>query len=134
MSEFILSACSTADIKKEHFEKRNINYICFHYNLGGIDYMDDLGQSVPFNEFYARMVAGEDTRTSQINVDEYNVVVAEVKGTKDIGLLLKLEGAKDGKWIEKTFTLTGEKQVIKWAVPTENLTRGTSDIKLLFSS
>ncbi len=71
MSEFILSACSTADIKKEHFEKRNINYICFHYNLGGIDYMDDLGQSVPFNEFYARMVAGEDTRTSQINVDEY---------------------------------------------------------------
>ena len=70
--------------------------------------------------------------TLKQNVDEYNVVVAEVKGTKDIGLLLKLEGAKDGKWIEKTFTLTGEKQVIKWAVPTENLTRGTSDIKLLF--
>lgn len=71
MSEFILSACSTADIKKEHFEKRDIKYICFHFNLGGTDYIDDLGQSVPFNEFYSRMVAGEDTRTSQINVDEY---------------------------------------------------------------
>ncbi len=71
MSNFILSACSTADITKEHFENRNIEYICFHYNLGGTDYSDDLGQSVPFGEFYDRMVAGEDTRTSQINVDEY---------------------------------------------------------------
>ncbi len=71
MSEFILSACSTADISYEHFEKRNINFICFHFNLGGTDYTDDLGKSVPFKEFYARMVAGEDTRTSQINVDEY---------------------------------------------------------------
>lgn len=71
MSDFILSACSTADISKEHFESRNVQYTCFHYNLGGTDYSDDLGQSVPFEEFYDRMVAGEDTRTSQINIDEY---------------------------------------------------------------
>lgn len=71
MSEFVLSSCSTADITKEHFESRNIKYICFHYNLGGTDYLDDLGQSVPFKSFYKRMVDGEDTRTSQINVEEY---------------------------------------------------------------
>ncbi len=71
MSEFILSCCSTADLSKEHFEERNIDYICFHYKLNGVDYADDLGQSIPFEEFYQRMDSGEDTQTSQINVSEY---------------------------------------------------------------
>ena len=71
MAEFILSCCSTADLSKEHFESRNIRYICFHYKLNGIDYSDDLGQSIPFEEFYQRMDSGEDTQTSQINVTEY---------------------------------------------------------------
>lgn len=71
MSEYILSCCSTADLSKEHFEKRDIKYICFHYKLNGVDYSDDLGQSIPFEEFYQRMDSGEDTQTSQINVTEY---------------------------------------------------------------
>ena len=71
MSNYILSCCSTADLSKEHFEKRDIEYICFHYKLNDVDYSDDLGQSVPFEEFYRRMDEGEDTCTSQINVSEY---------------------------------------------------------------
>ncbi len=71
MSDYILSCCSTADLSKEHFEARDIKYICFHYKLNGIDYSDDLGQSIPFEEFYQRMDSGEDTQTSQINVTEY---------------------------------------------------------------
>ena len=71
MSEYILSCCSTADLSKKHFESRNIEYICFHYKLNGVDYPDDLGQSIPFEEFYKRMDSGEDTQTSQINVTEY---------------------------------------------------------------
>ena len=71
MPDYILSCCSTADLSKEHFESRNIEYICFHYKLNGVDYLDDLGQSIPFEEFYQRMDSGEDTQTSQINVTEY---------------------------------------------------------------
>ncbi len=71
MSEYVLSCCSTADLSKEHFESRNIKYICFHYKLNGVNYADDLGQSIPFEEFYSRMDSGEDTQTSQINVTEY---------------------------------------------------------------
>ena len=71
MPDYILSCCSTADLSKEHFESRNIEYICFHYKLNGVDYFDDLGQSIPFEEFYQRMDSGEDTQTSQINVTEY---------------------------------------------------------------
>ena len=71
MSEYILSCCSTADLTKEHFESRNISYICFHFALDGVEYMDDLGETMPFEEFYSRMSKGADTRTSQVNISEY---------------------------------------------------------------
>lgn len=71
MNEYILSCCSTADLSEEHFRSRSISYICFHYELDGIQHPDDLGRSIPFDKFYEAMVNGADTKTSQINVDEY---------------------------------------------------------------
>jgi DegV family protein with EDD domain len=85
MSNYIVSCCSIADITKEHFEKRNISYICFHFLMDGKEYTDDLGQSIPFEEFYAKMAAGADTSTSQVNVNEYVDYFTEiVKQGKDI--------------------------------------------------
>ena len=71
MADYILSCCSTADLTKEHFEERDIHYVCFHYAIDGQEYMDDLGVSMSFEEFYARMAKGADTRTSQVNISEY---------------------------------------------------------------
>lgn len=71
MEQYILSCCSTADLTKEHFERRNIEYICFHYFLNGTQYPDDLGQTIPFPQFYEAMQNGAETSTSQINVSEY---------------------------------------------------------------
>ncbi len=71
MSNYILSCCSTADLSKEHFEKREIHYICFHFMLDDITYPDDLGQSIPFPEFYQKMADGAMTKTSQVNADEF---------------------------------------------------------------
>ena len=71
MSDYILSCCSTADLSKEHFEKREIHYICFHFMLDDITYPDDLGQSIPFSEFYQKMADGAMTKTSQVNADEF---------------------------------------------------------------
>lgn len=71
MANYVLSCCSTADLTKEHFKNRDIHYICFHYKLDGVDYPDDLGQSIPFEEFYKAMDNGADTATSQVNVSEY---------------------------------------------------------------
>lgn len=72
MNEYILSCCSTADLSEAHFRSRSISYICFHYELDGVQYLDDLGRSMPFDNFYDAMTAGADTRTSQINVEEYS--------------------------------------------------------------
>ena len=71
MADFVLSCCSTADLTKEHFQQRDISYICFHYQLDGVDYPDDLGESMPFDKFYAAMANGADTRTSQVNISEF---------------------------------------------------------------
>lgn len=71
MSEYILSCCSTADLSEEHFRSRGISYICFHYELNGVQYLDDLGRTMPFDKFYQAMTDGADTKTSQINVDEF---------------------------------------------------------------
>lgn len=71
MGNFVLCCDSTADLSKEHFERRDIHYVCFHFFLDGKEYFDDLGQSVPFDQFYQAMADGAETSTSQVNVDEY---------------------------------------------------------------
>ena len=71
MRDYVLSCCSTADLTHEHFESRDIHYICFHYFLDDKEYPDDLGQSVPFDQFYEAMSKGADTRTAQVSIGEY---------------------------------------------------------------
>jgi DegV family protein with EDD domain len=55
----------------DYFKKRNIPYVCFHYFLDGKEYPDDLGQTIPFEEFYRRIAAGAMPTTSQVNVGQY---------------------------------------------------------------
>ena len=71
MGKYIISCCSTADLSEEHFKERNISYICFHFELDGKEYQDDLGKSIPFDKFYQAMQDGAETKTSQINADEF---------------------------------------------------------------
>lgn len=71
MSKYILSCCSTADMPESFFNERNIPYVCFHYTLDGKEYADDLGKSVPFEEFYKRIADGSMPTTSQVNTDQY---------------------------------------------------------------
>lgn len=71
MNDYILSCCSTADLTYEQFKERKISYICFHYELDGVEYPDDLGQSMPFDELYKAMTNGSTTKTSQVNSSEF---------------------------------------------------------------
>ena len=71
MSDYVLSCCSPADLSKEHFERRDIHYVCFHYILDGKEYPDDLGQSVSFPDFYKAMAEGAETSTSQVSISDY---------------------------------------------------------------
>lgn len=71
MNDYILSCCSTADLTKEHFNARGIHYVCFHFAINGEEYIDDLGESMPFDVFYKKIADGAETKTSQVNISEY---------------------------------------------------------------
>lgn len=71
MNTYVLSCCSTADLTAEHFAARDIRWLPFHFSLGGKQYDDDLGKSVPFPEFYEAMRRDVMTMTSQPNTDEF---------------------------------------------------------------
>lgn len=71
MTKYVLTCCSTADMSLEYFKKRDIPFISFHYILDGKEYPDDLGQTIPFKEFYSRVAAGSMPTTSQVNANQY---------------------------------------------------------------
>ncbi len=84
-TNYIISCCSTADLSMEHFKTIDVKYICFHYELNGKQYLDDLGQSISFEEFYESMKNGASTKTAQVNAQEYEEFFEEyLKQGKDI--------------------------------------------------
>ena len=72
MNNYVLSCCSTVDLTTEKLASRNIAWASFHYFLNNTEYIDDMfHSSMSAKSFYDGMVGGVDTRTSQINTDEY---------------------------------------------------------------
>lgn len=71
MRKYILSCCSTSDLTEKHLSERDIHYISFHFSLDGKKYSDDFGKTIPYADFYKAMVDGAETKTSQVNIDEY---------------------------------------------------------------
>lgn len=68
---FTLTCCSTADMSNEYFASRNIPYVSFHYIMEGRQYPDDLGKTIPFDVFYAKIAAGAMPTTSQVNAEQF---------------------------------------------------------------
>ncbi|MGI6220796.1 MAG: DegV family protein [Coriobacteriales bacterium] len=72
MSDFIISCCSTADMREEQFRELDIKVIFFHFSLDGKQYDDDLGKSIPYEDFYRMMAEpNSETMTSQPNKGEF---------------------------------------------------------------
>lgn len=71
MKIFTLTCCSTADMPLEFFKENDIPFACFHYTMDGVEYPDDLGQTVSFSDFYRRVADGAQPTTSQVNPEAY---------------------------------------------------------------
>lgn len=71
MGDYVLSCCSTADLSQEWFDRRNIKVVYFHFELDGVDCLDDCGKTLPSEELFRKMDAGAQTRTSQVSTGEY---------------------------------------------------------------
>jgi len=71
MAEYVVTACSAADLSNDYFKSINVPYVSFHYELGNETHADDLWQTMDPHTFYRRMLNGENSRTSQVNMTEY---------------------------------------------------------------
>ncbi|MDR0445883.1 MAG: DegV family protein [Oscillospiraceae bacterium] len=71
MPDYVITCCSTADLPREYFEKRNVPLGYFKFTMNGKEYIDDLGETMPFKDFYAAISAGAMPVTSQLNISEY---------------------------------------------------------------
>lgn len=78
MSDYVLSCCSTVDLTREKLESRGIRWLPFHFELNGVDHLDDFGETMSYQDFYDAMEAGSSTKTSQINVKEYEDYFEEI--------------------------------------------------------
>ncbi|MBR3317224.1 MAG: DegV family protein [Atopobiaceae bacterium] len=96
MADYALSCCSTADLTLDHFNRRDIRWVPFHYELDGVQHLDDLYQTMDAQTFYDAMAAGADTKTSQINVqefkDHFEKILAEGKNILHVTLSSGISG------------------------------------------
>lgn len=71
MSDYVLSCESTVDLTPEKIQELGLECIFFHFYIDGVEYADDLGQTIPFDKFYQAMKDGAETKTAAIGTGEY---------------------------------------------------------------
>ena len=71
MPGYVISCCSTADLTKEWLEGRDIKFVYFNYQLDGVSCKDDFGVTNPPAQLYAKMLSGQDCKTSQVATGDY---------------------------------------------------------------
>ena len=105
MSDFQLSCCSAADLSEEYFKERDIMYLSFHFEMDGVDHLDDLGKSLPPEELFRRMDNGAKTKTSQITINEYTdyfrAILSEGSDLLHVTLSSGLSGTYNSAMIAK---------------------------------
>ena len=71
MNPYMITCCSTTDLPQSWFDEHLVPYVCFHYTMNGKEYPDDLGKSIPFDQFYKLIEEGAEPITSQVNAEQY---------------------------------------------------------------
>ncbi len=68
---YILSCCSYTDFSAQKMKDLDIKYICTPYMMDGKTYIDDLGETTSYEEFYKAMENGAVTNTYQLNQNDF---------------------------------------------------------------
>ncbi len=97
MASYCLTCCSTADLTKERLDARGIKYVCFHFTIDGVEYCDDLWQSMRPQDLFNAMSNGAETKTSQACSSEYielfEPILAEGKDLLHVTLSSGISGS-----------------------------------------
>ncbi|MBQ8546378.1 MAG: DegV family protein [Clostridia bacterium] len=69
MNNYVIATCSTSDVSPEYLKERKIDFLKFTYSLDGVDYLDDMGISMPYKQFYDAMKNGSETKTTLPSIE-----------------------------------------------------------------
>lgn len=85
MREFIIMTDSCCDLPKEYIYENNIPFAMLPFNYNGVEYLDDLGQTVSQKQFFDDLRDGALPKTSQANSESfYKIFKAAAESNKDI--------------------------------------------------
>lgn len=68
----------------------------FHYLIDGVEYPDDLGQTMPFDAFYQKISDGAQPTTSQVNAEDYEKMWEPLLAAGEDVLHITLSGGISG--------------------------------------
>ena len=71
MKKFVLVANSTTDETAEYYERNEIRCAALSFTIAGRTIKEDFGRTMPFQEFFANLRAGNMSTTSQAQVEDY---------------------------------------------------------------
>lgn len=71
MENYILSCCSTMDLRKAWAEERGVNLIYAKFFLEEEEFRDDFYESISQDKLFEQMLSGKKSQTTQVNTEEY---------------------------------------------------------------
>ena len=71
MENYVLSCCSTMDLRKGWAEEHGVNLIYAQFFLEEEEFSDDFYESISQEKLFERMLSGEKSQTTQVNTEEY---------------------------------------------------------------
>ena len=71
MENYVLSCCSTMDLRKGWAEEHGVNLIYAKFFLEEEEFSDDSYESISQEKLFERMLSGEKSQTTQVNTEEY---------------------------------------------------------------
>lgn len=71
MKKFVLVANSTTDETAEYYERNEIRCAALSFTIAGRTIKENFGRTMPFQEFFANLRAGNMSTTSQAQVEDY---------------------------------------------------------------
>lgn len=96
--DYVISCCSPVDLPFERLKERNVSVKNYKFVLADKVFEDDGGQSISLKDFYQAMRDGASTKTSQVNIEEYeeyfrNLLKKENKDVLHVTLSSGLSGS-----------------------------------------
>lgn len=97
MADYVISCCSTADLTREWYERRDIRMVPFHLIVGEDDIEDLMGETITQEELFRRMLAGEEAHSSQVStaayMEHFEKILTQGKDIMHITLASGLSGS-----------------------------------------